>query len=156
MNGNNTQLICYKGIQHLNVTDAPFVTAVICAIMCNINCKGCHNSHLRDLPILTIRVKELIQEVIDKGNEGITLGGLEWTCQPMEMRYIINEAHRARLKTMLYTGLDIFEFTSRFPDLWEEDKLDYIKAGKYIADDKSVIRGGIRLASSNQLIFNLR
>ena len=43
-------IIKTKGIVHERVEDAPFMGALISAVDCNLNCKGCFNQHLKSLP----------------------------------------------------------------------------------------------------------
>lgn len=150
-------MIRTKGIFHENIKDAPFIGALICSIDCNINCNNCHNQHLKNDFTYTYTSEYIIQEVLsNKFNEGIILGGLEWTLQQKEMIELISLAKKHNLEIMIYTGLDEESFykTIQGVDLSNV----YIKFGKYdedlICNDN--IQYDIKLATSNQKIVRRR
>ena len=85
-------------------------------------------------------------------HEGIILGGLEWTEQPLEMEYLIQTALDAELQVMLYTHLDYDTFVQNFPST---AKLPiWIKFGEYKQELEGILdSSGIQLASENQFIM---
>jgi pyruvate-formate lyase-activating enzyme len=99
-------IIRYKMMEHERFEDAPFIGCLISAIDCHINCKNCFNQHLKTYPTLTKDSKSIIEEIKSNPFEnGIILGGLEWTEQPEEMLDLIESALNENLKVILYTGL---------------------------------------------------
>ena len=107
-------LIRYKRIEHENTSDAPFVSARISAIDCKFKCKGCFNQHLKKEPTLTATAEEIIAEIKSNPfNQGIILGGLEWSLQPLELVELVKVASQNGLQIMIYTGCDIKEFDKR-------------------------------------------
>ena len=143
--------IRHKGIYHERTEDAPFIGALICAIDCNINCDCCFNQYMKDEPILINDSKEIINKVLlNPFNEGIILGGLEWTLQSEEMEELIQLALLNDLEVILYTGLSEETFRKQFDDIF---KLKiYIKFGNYIKDKEQVKQYSVILASDNQKI----
>ena len=143
--------IRHKGIYHERTEDAPFIGALICAIDCNINCDYCFNQYMKDEPILINDSKEIINKVLlNPFNEGIILGGLEWTLQSEEMEELIQLALLNDLEVILYTGLSEETFRKQFDDIF---KLKiYIKFGNYIKDKEQVKQYSVILASDNQKI----
>lgn len=149
-------IVRYKQVTHERVEDAPFVGALISAVGCSINCAGCFNQHLKDGPTIESDVDTLIATVIaNPFNEGVILGGLEWTDQPDEMMDVIGCAKEAGLHVMLYTGLTLDELLYRFPELKHRTGL-YVKSGAFVeeAADVTNIGGkfGVALASRNQQV----
>lgn len=127
--------------------------ALIIAEKCSNNCQGCFNQHLKDGKVFTRPVYDIIQEVgKDVFNEGIILGGLEWSEAPDDTIALIEWAKMADLQVMLYTGLTEEGLYSRIPK--EYLKGCYVKFGRY--DKTSVSRThtsyGVQLASTNQYI----
>ncbi len=115
-------MIKYKTITH-GVTDvAPFVGAVICAIDCKIKCKGCNTRSFKKLPTKKGLASDILLEITShKENDGVILGGLEWSHQVTDMLTILELASEANLKIMIQTGLDILDFfqtigVSRYED----------------------------------------
>lgn len=99
--------IKYKGILHERTEDAPFVSALIVAPTCKLKCKGCFNVELKKQPNLKATAKEIVDEVKSNPfNEGITLGGLEWSESPLELLELVRVASENGLKVMIYTGCD--------------------------------------------------
>lgn len=148
-------IIRHKGIIHERTEDAPFIGALICAVDCNRNCKNCFNQHLKDLPIQEKRSEDIIDTVKKNTfNEGVILGGLEWTEQPQEMKELIDAAITNELQVMLYTGMEEEEFKRRFPFI----KGIWIKSGSYMEELKcnDNIQYGIKLVSKNQQIYKLK
>lgn len=147
------RLIRYRGIIHERAEDAPFMGALIIAEKCSNNCQGCFNQHLKEGKVFTRPVYDIIQEVSkDVFNEGIILGGLEWSEAPEDAMTLIEWAKMAEMQVMLYTGLTEGALYSRIPK--EALKDCYVKFGRY--DKTSVSRTytsyGVQLASTNQYI----
>ena len=139
-------IIRYKGIIHERTQDAPFIGALISSIDCKFNCKNCCNKHLLSDKILYKDSIEIIKEIkVNKFNEGIILGGLEWSLQYDEMLELIKQAKKNNLKVIVYTGLEEFNIGVR--DI-------YVKYGRYKESYKveDNIQYNVKLASSNQKI----
>lgn len=149
------KLISYKGIIHERAEDAPFMGALIIATSCSNRCRGCFNQHLKDAEAYLRYANEVIKEVKQNPfNDGIILGGLEWSEQPDDMIALISCAAAAQLKVMIYTGLTEKEFYRRIPSHYLHNC--YIKFGKY--DEKHLSDNytsfGVKLASTNQYIVH--
>jgi organic radical activating enzyme len=149
--------IRYKVIEHERTEDAPFVSSLIASIDCRFSCPGCFNQHLKDMPTLTATAEEIIQEVLSNPfNEGIVLGGLEWTMQKDEAIALVTEAVLKGLKTMFYTGHTTIE--GFFNAIGGEDALPrpcLVKVGSY---DKTLVGSrmcDVVLASDNQKVYEL-
>ena len=147
--------IRFKYIEHERTQDAPFIGALICAIDCNLNCEGCFNQHIKEMPTQELDSKEIIGMVKSyKFNDGIILSGLEWTLQPLEMRELIIQAKNNNLKVIVYTGLTKEDFISNFDDIYDNIKGIYIKFGEYdnskLSDNNYYYN--IKLSSTNQNI----
>ena len=147
--------IRFKYIEHERTQDAPFIGALICAIDCNLNCEGCFNQHMKEMPTQELDSKEIISMVKSyKFNDGIILSGLEWTLQPLEMKELIIQAKNNNLKVIVYTGLTKEDFISNFSDIYDNIKGIYIKFGEY--DDSKLSDNNyyynIKLSSTNQNI----
>lgn len=104
-------MVEYKTITH-GVTDvAPFVGAVICAVDCKLKCKGCNTRSFKKLPTKkTLAIDVFFEVASHKENEGIILGGLEWTHQIEDMLVLLELASELDLKIMVQTGLDVLDF----------------------------------------------
>ena len=150
------KLISYKGIIHERAEDAPFMGALIIATSCSNRCRGCFNQHLKDAETYLRYADEVIEEVKQNPfNDGIILGGLEWSEQPDDMIALVSCATAAQPKVMIYTGLTEEEFYRRVPSHYLHSC--YIKFGKY--DEKHLSDNhtsfGVKLASTNQYIVHL-
>lgn len=150
------KLVSYKGIIHERAEDAPFMGALIIATSCSNRCRGCFNQHLKDAETYLRYADEIIKEVKQNPfNDGIILGGLEWSEQPDDMIALVSCAAAAGLKVMVYTGLAEEEFYRRVPSHYLHNC--YIKFGKY--DEKHLSDNhtsfGVKLASTNQYIVHL-
>lgn len=142
-----------KGIEHERKMDAPFVGALITASDCVGGCVGCFNQHLRDLPSHEVEVLEIVSQVRSNSfNQGIILGGLEWTEQPADLRLMVDVALDAGLQVMVYTRLTEEEFKESFGDL--RTKPIWVKFGEYDEEllTSTNIQQGTQLATSNQHI----
>ncbi|MEG1002055.1 4Fe-4S cluster-binding domain-containing protein [Clostridium sp.] len=151
-------IIRTKGIVHERVEDAPFIGALISAVDCRFNCKGCFNQHIKELPTIKMDSDDIIEEVTaNPFNEGIILAGLEWSLQPDELRAIIHAALNKNLKIIIYSGLTEEEFKEKFSDIYNLNKNLYYKFGKY---DESLkvsdnVQYDVKLATSNQKILKI-
>lgn len=150
------KLVSYKGIIHERAEDAPFMGALIIATSCSNRCRGCFNQHLKDAETYLRYADEIIEEVKQNPfNDGIILGGLEWSEQPDDMIALVSCAAAAGLKVMVYTGLAEEEFYRRVPSHYLHNC--YIKFGKYdekhLSDNNTSF--GVKLASTNQYIVHL-
>ncbi len=147
------KLVSYKGIIHERTEDAPFMGALIIATSCNNRCQDCFNQHLKYAKTHLRYADEVIEEVKQNPfNDGIILGGLEWSEQPDDTIALISCAAEANLKVMLYTGLTELELYRRIPQKFLVGC--YVKFGAYEEDKtadnyKSL---GVKLASTNQYI----
>lgn len=149
------RLVSYKELEHGITSDAPFVGARICAMDCHNDCVGCFNQHLK-LPGVYHRidsVDKIIQTIkANPVNQGIILGGLEWSEQCKAAQALIYGALQAQLKVILYTHHTEEEFMLKFSDLYITGI--YVKFGEY----KHGIPGyyaeefDVYLASGNQYI----
>jgi len=146
-------IIRYKAMEHERCEDAPFIGCLITSIDCHINCQNCFNQHLKTYSTILKDSKEIIEEIISNPfDEGIILGGLEWTDQSDEMIELIRLALQENLKVILYTGLTEEDFKSKFSEIYNSNI--YIKFGKYEKDNLSIdnIQYGVKLISKNQKI----
>jgi len=148
--------IRFISIEHTVLTDAPFIGARICAIKCSNNCPKCFNQDLNGSTYRVSTTKEIIKEVqAHKLNQGIILGGLEWSEQPEEMLSLIVYGLFVGLKIIIYTHHNIDTFLKKFPYLRGHDIL--VKCGEYKKDlpqyyDKNY---DVVLAYKNQKIYPL-
>ena len=147
------KIIKYRGIIHERAEDAPFMGALIIAERCNNNCQGCFNQHLKDSPVYSKLASDIIQEVrANPFNDGIILGGLEWSENPEDTMVLIRWAKATMMQVMLYTGLTEDALYTRIP----RDALHhcYVKFGRYdeTALSDNYTSFGIKLASTNQYI----
>lgn len=148
-----SKLISYKGIIHERTEDAPFMGALIIATSCSNQCKDCFNQHLKAAKTYTRYAADVIKEVKQNVfNNGIILGGLEWTEQPDDAIALIHCATAAGLQVMLYSGLDEDALYRLIPK--SRLKGCYIKVGKYDINKHSdtYVSNGVRLASTNQYV----
>ena len=147
------KLVSYRGIIHERAEDAPFMGALIIAKRCSNNCQGCFNQRLKNSSIYIRTASEIISEIkANPFNDGIILGGLEWSEQPEEAIARIQWARLSSLRIMLYTGLTEEELFSRIPKSALQDC--HVKFGRYDEARRSsnYYSFGIRLASTNQYI----
>ena len=150
--------IRFKLIEHERVEDAPFIGCLICAIQCSLHCKNCFNSEIKKMPNLETTVAKLLDEVqCNPFNEGIILGGLEWSEQPFELLHLVRSAIHRGLKVMIYTGLTYDSFANRIPIERLQHENIYLKYGAYQEELKvnGYKKYDVLLASSNQNIIYL-
>lgn len=148
-----SKLIHYKGIIHERAEDAPFMGALIVATNCSNNCKDCFNQYLKTAKTYTNTAEGIIAEVKQNAfNDGIILGGLEWSEQPEEAIELIRCATANGLAVMLYTGLTEEGLYHRIPREYLVGCL--VKFGAYdntcLSDNYSSL--GVKLASTNQYV----
>ena len=127
--------------------------ALIIATSCSNGCKDCFNQHLKDAPTYTQSAEDIIAEVRrNPFNDGIILGGLEWSEHPEEAIELIRCATASDLRVILYTGLTEDVLYSRIPK--EHLVGCLVKFGRY---DPACLSDtyhsyGVHLASTNQYI----
>lgn len=146
--------ITYKGIEHERMGDAPFIGALIIAQKCSQLCPGCFNQHIKQDPNLFGTAESILDKVQSNAfNEGIILGGLEWTEQPEDLVDLVRLALWRGLKIMIYTRLTEEEFFEKFPMMSEWSPI-YYKFGPYLEEHKHpyYFSKGIQLASTNQRV----
>lgn len=147
--------IAYKGIEDERLGDAPFIGALIIANQCYGNCSGCFNQHVK-LEQTKYNTSEEILALVRQNpiNEGIILGGLEWTDQPEDMLDLVAAAKRAHLEIMIYTRLIESEFFEKFPAV-RQYRYIYYKFGPYLKEyiHNNYYSYGIKLATTNQYII---
>ena len=149
-----SQLIAFKGIEEERLQDAPFVGALLLANDCHKCCPGCFNQYLRNKPVIRMSAKMIIQAVLENPfHQGIILGGLEWTEQPLDMIELITEAKRYEMQVMLYTHYTKKMFLYNFPML--KGSGIYVKFGEFKIGEESHVSMGVSLASNNQYIEKL-
>jgi anaerobic ribonucleoside-triphosphate reductase activating protein len=94
------------GLQNDSIVDGPGIRFAIFTQGCYHNCPGCHNPQSHDMNGGTdYDVEKIIQQI--KTNpllDGITLTGGEPFLQAKPLTYIAEQAHRAGLNVMAYTG----------------------------------------------------
>jgi pyruvate-formate lyase-activating enzyme len=145
----------YKFIEHERTQDAPFVGALISAIGCSHNCPGCFNQHLKQEEILYSTAGDIIKKVQQNPfNQGIILGGLEWTEQRDEMLDLVAWAKTTGLQVMIYTHMTLDELKREVPELFGRDI--WCKFGEYDQNNLSDtnVQKGVHLASANQYVNN--
>ena len=152
----------YKSIEHERTQDAPFVGAMVSAVGCPFNCPGCFNQHLKDMPTLYSTAEGIIAEIKKNPfNEGIILGGLEWSTYPVELYNLVRTASRNGLKVMIYTGMTEKEFDQKVGVVLLGAFINddfYIKFGEYAVEQEPIdkVEFGVNLASSNQYIVKFK
>ena len=149
-------IIRIKGIVHERVEDAPFMGALISAIDCKFNCKGCFNQSIKKLPTIEMDSEDIIKKVLENPfNEGVILAGLEWSLQPCELRELVRVSLNNNLKVIIYSGLTEEEFALKFPDIYNLNEGIYFKFGRYLENltTDNNIQYDVKLASSNQKII---
>lgn len=147
------KVVKHRGIIHERAEDAPFMGALIIATSCRKNCQGCFNQHLKNSKVYANTAYEIIEEVkANPFNEGIILGGLEWSEDPESTIALVRCAKEFNLHVMIYTGLTEHQFFSVVP--MREVHKCYIKFGEYDATKLSDTyeNFGVKLASTNQHI----
>lgn len=150
-------IVKYRGIEHERTEDAPFIGALLFAANCHHGCMNCFNQHLKKTELLWTSAAEIVKLVeADIFNQGIILGGLEWTEQPEELKDIVHLALCEGLQVMIYTHMTVLEFHDKFPKFFGSNI--WVKFGEYREDEKTEtnIQEGVKLASSNQCIINLK
>lgn len=161
-----------KYIQHEVMNDAPFIGALVVANDCTRGCKGCFNQELKKLKSCDKERADVIKEVqTNPMNEGIILGGLEWSEQPKDMMLLSYLALAQGYHVMIYTHLveeDFFKLVwadelmcrvkscipKVFKEVGQQRPFLFIKFGHY---DESLkcdnnTQYGVKLATSNQYI----
>lgn len=135
--------IRYKSITHERTEDATFIGSLICGNTCKFGCKNCFNQDLKTLLDITETSEKIIENVKSNPfNEGIILGGLEWSDQPLELLDLVDKASQSDLKVMIYTGCETL------PDF-------QTRIGKACVEhmDMSKLLDGQMLTDSDQYIY---
>lgn len=145
-------------IEHERVEDAPFIGGLVCAVSCNIGCKGCFNEPLKKSNTLIASPKAVLDEVEGNPfNEGLILAGLEWSNQPEELIALVEEAVLREMPVIIYTGYAFEVFEMKVPGIKNIKGDILIKHGPYDqrfeSDDHYIY--GVKLATSNQRIDTL-
>lgn len=138
------------------MSDAPFIGSILIAPHCYRNCKDCHNQHLKDDKVQEEKIEEILRRILDNPfDEGIILAGLEWTYSPEDMKCIIEESLREKLKVMLYTYMNEDKFKNEFPSIYK--KKIWVKFGKFdlTKEDDNYYSYGVKLSTKNQYIKKL-
>lgn len=122
------------------VPDEISLCIVVCG--CSLKCKNCHSPHTWSHGSL-FNVEDLV-ELLKKYNNFITcvcfMGG-EWNKE--ELIKMLKESHSYKLKTCLYTGLDIID-----DDIFSN--LDFLKTGRWIEE-----LGGLDNPNTNQIFLDI-
>lgn len=143
----------YKGIVHERLGEAPFIGALILAKDCPYSCEGCFNQYLKNKPNRLNSAREIISIVKENPfNEGLILGGLEWTHQPKDMLDLIEEALNNDLKIMIFTHMTKDEFIDRFPQLINKGIICKFGEYDYKNQSNNYYSNNIKLATTNQYI----
>jgi len=146
-------MIAITSIEHNILYDAPFIAARISGIICNFNCNNCINESLKNQSYTYMYCHDIINEVKNNSlNEGVIFGGLEWTHQLNDLKNLVDEAFKNKLKVMIYTGSDDPGELVKLFGIYEGL---YIKYGRYIENSDYTIEYGVKLASKNQKIIRL-
>jgi len=150
-----------KYIQHEVMNDAPFIGSLIVANDCSRNCKGCFNQELRDIPSIEMDIFDILKEVKSNPlNEGVILGGLEWSEQPFDMCLLAVACMMEKIPVIIYTSkvegdfLKI-KYIQQIFDYSIKSNCDlYVKYGCYDESNlcENNIQFGVKLATSNQYI----
>lgn len=127
--------------------------ALIIAESCHNNCQDCFNQHLKESKMYRKPASSIIQEVRNNPfNDGIILGGLEWSENTEGTIALIKLARANMLQVILYTGLTEEELFARIPR--EALHKCYVKFGRFdntkLSDTYTSL--GVKLASTNQYI----
>ena len=151
-----SHFITYKDIDHERLGDAPFIGALVIAAQCHGPCKNCFNLDLRQAPNKFATAEQIIQTILENPfNEGIILGGLEWTEQPDDLIDLLLTSiwYSDRLQRMLYTRLTEEQFAEQFPQIYQKIPMWY-KFGEYdeSQSDDHYYSHGIKLATRNQKV----
>lgn len=151
-------MIRYKTIVHERTEDAPFIGALISAVDCHIECQYCFNQDLREMPVLKDSAENIINEVTSNPlNEGIIMGGMEWSEQLPEMFELVKLAASKGLKIMIYTGKPIEEYQSIIRHIQRLNLgVDiYVKTDPFITNSECHKMFEVTLASKNQQIVKI-
>ncbi len=126
---------------------------------CNGSCKNCHNESLKDYSI-GVDYTEKIDEIREKINDFYILIRNIWILggEPLDQNLnnltdMIIQLKKLNKDIWLFTRYEIEEIPKEVLDL-----CDYVKTGKYIPEliTENNIQYGIKLATSNQKIINLK
>lgn len=113
---------------------------------CDMKCNGCHSSETWNSENGEILNIHKFNEDLDKYNgliDAVLFFGGEW--HEEELIHFLSIAKSKKLKTCLYTGLELDQVSNGIIK-----QLDYIKTGKW---DKNL--GGLENKFTNQKLINL-
>ena len=146
------------GILHNSVVDGKGLRTAIFFSGCRRACPGCHNPEVQDFNYGTEydldQVGQIIDEVIEYGDDGITLTGGH-PLEPENTDFAValaKEAHAKGLSVWLYTGYVFEQIPEEFAELVAE--CDTIVDGPFVLEQRSVelpFKG-----SANQRIIDVR
>ena len=117
---------------------------------CPLACKGCHSEYIWNPDFGEPLTADLLEKLIDRYDEAIScvlfMGG-EWRAE--ELLQFVRIAKAKKLKTALYTGLNMKQMERKHSELLSE--LDYIKTGKWIPS-----LGGLDSKATKQVFTDLK
>lgn len=150
-------IIHHRGL-HSDRFDTPFgIGTLVWAKDCHHHCPDCFHQDRFDLPILEEDSKDIIAKIKENPfNQGIVLGGFEWTEQYEELLALIEDARDAELEVILYTHYTIEDISTYFTELLKYKGI-YVKCGEYDNTLLSITHSsyGVPLASTNQRIYKV-
>lgn len=114
----------------------PHQRTVVWTQGCTLGCKGCWNQDLwTSLGGAAMDVKQIVQDAIEAGDEGLTILGGEPLQQPQATLALILEAQQHDLGIFLYTGYDFDELEGDALTCYEAS--DIVVAGRYIESERN-------------------
>lgn len=150
-------LIHHRGL-YPDRFDTPFgIGTLIWAKDCHHHCPDCFHQDRFDIPIYEEDSKDIIDKILENPfNQGIVLGGFEWTEQYDELLALIEEAEKNNLEVILYTHYTIEDISTKYSELLNHKGI-YIKCGEYDNTRLSptYTSYGVPLASTNQIIYKV-
>lgn len=120
---------------------------------CNLHCKGCWNESMWSFePKILIEREELLNIILSKQVDGVTILGGEPLQQPTNLFWLMKQLKNSAVNIMLYTGYELEEISSN--EVYKEicDLADILIPGRYHESERNIFlkwRG-----SSNQKIIS--
>ena len=142
-----------KAIIHVDSEAAPFTGAVILTRDCICRCTGCHTNISQAISGFEMSVEEILEEVASNGeNQGLTIGGVDWSDDLEEYLDLIEAALEINLEVMLYTHMLERYFRVSFPEL--VDLPIWVKFGRHDMGEETTsnVQHGVALGSTNQYV----
>ena len=122
-----------RGIEFMYGGDVPFKAIKVVPLSCKFRCKGCpHKLYKKSKFEFDLTPQEIVAEATENGQEGIVLGGLEWTEQMEDMMALIEEAGKKNLEVAILTGLTANQL--------------YAKIGRHVTDKVGFNAGALQTA----------